>query len=136
MPVCPLIDIADAGHRQIRRNNEVISTLMEKIHPNSPAGRILKERVEKILNFKRDKSKTLVSQRLLAQKSAIHLLLRHQRSKCFFCKRPLHVNQKLTTHHVNGNHEDNRPVNKRLAHETCHRVYNYDEVQPRNTSKN
>jgi hypothetical protein len=55
--------------------------------------------------------------------------------KCFFCKKrilPKELPDNITEHHKNGNHNDNRPANKALAHETCHRKYHYAEVAPRN----
>jgi len=43
---------------------------------------------------------------------------------CFFCKKPITNPLKYTTHHKNGDHNDNRPENKAPAHEDCHRSYN------------
>jgi len=45
---------------------------------------------------------------------------------CYFCGASLIGCDplKITTHHVNGNHNDNRPENKAPAHEACHRRYN------------
>jgi len=57
--------------------------------------------------------------------------------KCFFCGKPLLYDAKvdfgnatcppipvdITIHHKNNNHSDNRPVNRTLAHETCHKSH-------------
>lgn len=60
--------------------------------------------------------------------------------KCCFCKKPLlpdgipayvkfgngsapPLPLDITTHHRNGNHDDNRPSNRKLAHECCHKSY-------------
>ena len=47
------------------------------------------------------------------------------RSLCFFCGESLLEADvlKITVHHINGNHEDDRPENLALSHECCHRGY-------------
>lgn len=56
---------------------------------------------------------------------------------CFFCKKTLcdasfveHGNatgpkflEKLSIHHVDGNHDNNEDSNKALCHTTCHKAY-------------
>jgi hypothetical protein len=47
------------------------------------------------------------------------------RHKCFFCSKSLLIADllKITVHHINGNHEDDRPENLALSHDRCHRGY-------------
>ena len=47
-------------------------------------------------------------------------------AECFFCGESLIGCDplKLTTHHINCDHNDNRPENKAPAHEICRRRYN------------
>lgn len=66
---------------------------------------------------------------------------------CFFCKKPLlesvstafghHSHQKIdgaiTIHHRNGNHDDNRPANRKLAHRTCHRSFHMKQLHKNGT---
>jgi hypothetical protein len=72
---------------------------------------------------------------------------------CFFCHLPLlenvddgwqgsgsapPISERLTIHHKNGNHEDNRDENHALAHRTCHKIHHMHEVRPwavRHTAK-
>lgn len=42
---------------------------------------------------------------------------------CFFCGNPFTDPLKVTTHHINGDHYDDRPENEAPAHEECHRSY-------------
>ena len=56
---------------------------------------------------------------------------------CWFCKKPLDTNlfvrpgeapgprftAKLSIHHVNGDHDDQRMENKALCHTKCHKSY-------------
>lgn len=61
--------------------------------------------------------------------------LEQDKPTCFFCHKPIterDLPDNITDHHINGNREDNRSKNKALAHETCHRKHNYNEVKPRN----
>jgi hypothetical protein len=58
--------------------------------------------------------------------------------KCFFCNKgflPTDIEPKfgnarapifdmdITIHHKNGNHDDNRKANRRVAHQSCHKSY-------------
>lgn len=53
--------------------------------------------------------------------------------KCYFCRKPmdwrvffpkLNVGKEdWTPHHLNENHEDNRPENVELSHRSCHRAW-------------
>jgi len=68
---------------------------------------------------------------------SLHFLEKYK-PKCFFCHQSLtekDLPDNITDHHINGDHNDNRPANKALAHETCHRQYHYAEVSPRNHGK-
>jgi hypothetical protein len=45
--------------------------------------------------------------------------------ECFFCHLPItketgRDNESLTEHHINGNHNDDRPENKTFVHRKCH----------------
>lgn len=63
-----------------------------------------------------------------------HFLEKHK-PKCFFCHKVLTVTDlpdNITDHHINGDHSDNRPANKALSHETCHRQHHFKEVAPSN----
>lgn len=59
--------------------------------------------------------------------------------KCHLCKRVLdpqsffpklsggnHLDDYLV-HHINGNHDDNRPKNLSFVHRTCHAEYNWKQ---------
>jgi len=66
--------------------------------------------------------------------------------KCCFCHKPLLPKEKLkcqdgngrgepmpeivrvTIHHRNGNHHDNRRTNKRLSHQPCHKRHHAKEI--------
>jgi len=66
-----------------------------------------------------------------------HFLEKYQ-PKCYLCHELLtekDLPDNITEHHINGDHFDNRPANKALAHETCHRKYHYKEVAPNNAVK-
>lgn len=54
------------------------------------------------------------------------------RQRCYFCKRALiqmqthgktswWIRAEITVHHINGDHDDDRPKNHALAHAACHR---------------
>lgn len=58
--------------------------------------------------------------------------------RCFFCHELLLADDNfyahgagegspievpLTEHHINGNHDDNRPANRTWAHRRCHKAY-------------
>lgn len=65
----------------------------------------------------------------------VHLLLAAKR--CCFCRKPLvevedgwqgsgdgpQLAAKVTIHHKNGDHDDNRPSNHALCHQTCHKSH-------------
>jgi hypothetical protein len=55
----------------------------------------------------------------------LKMLESDDRHKCFFCAESLLEAEllKITVHHINGNHEDNRSSNLALSHECCHRGY-------------
>lgn len=60
---------------------------------------------------------------------------------CFFCKKALEVSrtaggwlkhgnavgprleEKITIHHIDGNHDNDEPLNKSLCHTTCHKSF-------------
>jgi len=62
---------------------------------------------------------------------------------CYFCRKPLspladawcaHGNSEgpqftdeITIHHIDGNHENNAPENKALAHRACHKAHHMNE---------
>lgn len=66
--------------------------------------------------------------------------------KCFFCHKPLlnaedratvvcfgnatapPMDLDITTHHKNGDHDDNRKANRKLAHATCHKQHHANLV--------
>lgn len=78
---------------------------------------------------------TLTYKRTRQLKDLSRHFLEKYKPKCYFCHQPLlpkDLPDNITEHHINGNHNDNRPANKALCHETCHRKYNYDVVRPRN----
>lgn len=47
---------------------------------------------------------------------------------CFFCHKPFTDPLQITTHHINEDHEDNRPENLASAHENCHRSYHAKRI--------
>lgn len=55
----------------------------------------------------------------------LRMLSTDGRDKCFFCEDSLLDADilKITVHHINGDHEDNRGENLALSHECCHRGY-------------
>ena len=52
----------------------------------------------------------------------LKMLSRDDRHKCFFCGESLLDADllKITVHHINMNHNDDRPENLALAHDKCH----------------
>jgi hypothetical protein len=63
----------------------------------------------------------LAYQRVAKLKALVMDLVQEQ--KCYFCHEPFDEPLQITTHHINGDHFDNRPENKASAHEKCHRSY-------------
>ena len=66
----------------------------------------------------------------------VRSVLEHRR--CCFCREPLLTDDNfythgagegspievaLTEHHINGDHDDNRPSNRTWAHRRCHKAY-------------
>lgn len=53
----------------------------------------------------------------------LKMLSSDDKHKCFFCGDSLLAADllKITVHHINENHEDDRPENLALSHEKCHR---------------
>ena len=78
---------------------------------------------------------TLTYKRTRQLKQISTYFLEKYKPKCYLCKELLtkkDLPDNITEHHINGDHNDNRPENKALAHETCHRKYHYKEVAPTN----
>lgn len=62
--------------------------------------------------------------------------------RCYFCGKPLlapadfaagngngpPLTDKLTVHHKNEDHSDNRPSNHALCHQTCHKKYHAHRI--------
>jgi hypothetical protein len=79
---------------------------------------------------------TLTYKRTRQLKQLCTHFLEKYKPKCFFCHQPItekDLPDNITEHHINGDHNDNRPENKALAHEIpCHRRHHYEEVAPNN----
>lgn len=63
------------------------------------------------------------------------LLIEQHGVKCYFCGKPITPEDiplrrvdKLTEHHVDGNHENNDASNCVLAHRSCHRSYHLKQL--------
>ena len=77
---------------------------------------------------------TRVYRYLNRYRKIILLLLEHSQVRCFFCGKlftaedfPKRKLDRITIHHINGNHEDNRPENLAFAHRTCHKRHHMKE---------
>jgi len=81
---------------------------------------------------------TLTYKRTRQLKQISASFLEKYKPKCFFCGEVLtkkDLPDNITDHHINGDHNDNRPENKAFAHETCHRKHHYEDVAPNNAIK-
>ena len=118
------------AYREIRRTKDVINTLFEKLTPKQQAAITYSYTLAVA-----KKQGALAKRRVEAQREMLKAMLKLLNAKCYFCHKPLKANQALTTHHKNKKHNDNRPANKAVCHETCHRKYHYRDVQPKNEPK-
>jgi len=68
-------------------------------------------------------AKRLAHKRTAKLKQLVKSMLKMIDGKCYFCDGKFENVLKITVHHVNGDHSDNRKENLSLAHEKCHRSY-------------
>jgi hypothetical protein len=54
---------------------------------------------------------------------------------CYFCGEPFTNPLQVTTHHINEDHNDNRPENMTPAHEPCHRSYHAKRILHKKNKK-
>ena len=119
------------AYREIRRTKDVINTLFEKLTPKQQA------KVTYDFMMAVDKKKgTLAKRRVEAQREMLAEMIQMLNAKCYFCHKPVKASQNLTIHHKNKIHTDDRPKNKAICHETCHRRFHYKDVKPRNPPQN
>ena len=118
------------AYQEIRRTKDIIETLFEKLNTKQQAKvtYAFMEAVEK-------KHGTLAKRRMIAQHEMLAMMIRTLNAKCYFCHKSVKATQQLTTHHINHIHSDNRPENKAISHERCHRKHHYNDVKPRNPPK-
>jgi len=116
------------AYKHIRRDKDVLKTLMEKIPLISPLIGQLDEIRRQALKGKG----SLAARRVRAQKLMLRKIVRVMNVCCYLCGKRVTETEALTTHHINHNHSDNRPRNKAVSHERCHRQYHYEDIKPRN----
>jgi len=62
-------------------------------------------------------------------KELLWMMIQIHQPCCFFCNKPFRKSEilpsrgvdQLTEHHIDGNHYNNDPSNRTLAHRTCHK---------------
>lgn len=72
----------------------------------------------------------------------ILILLDEFRAHCYFCHKritgedfPRRRTDRISIHHINNNHMDNRISNLALAHRTCHRFHHMEKQRRENQKK-
>ena len=56
------------------------------------------------------------------------ILYHKQKGLCFLCNGFLNFTRnKNAIHHINGNHDDNRLINRCIVHQSCHRIHHIRE---------
>lgn len=64
----------------------------------------------------------------------LHLIEKYE-VKCFFCGKqlteadiPLRKVDRITEHHIDGNHDNNDILNKAFAHRSCHKRHHMEKL--------